>query len=640
MLLYEKLSNEDSLIKKYILWRSERDRWLKYAKECMEIFYNDVEGTNTIFTAEQLNKIKSQWDIPISINKIYPAASHEIAILSKSKPSFKIAAYDERGKNYAVILDKIIKHVLYSSDAVLEEQEVIKDTIITGMGIAGIEYLFEHEVGKLPFKYKRIDPDYIILDPNSRERDLSDLTGYFIEKELTKEQAQKYYQKLIDAVNQKYSINLTIDELAQSSISSINKVIDFDQRVRILEYYDKVYTNMYFVEDPNTGDIIRLFAENLEEDQSFLLDTAIDMELNLFVRRKLIIGDYLLYEEILPITKFPIAVKFFEWAGRIYKSYGLVHFVKDMQEALTKFIQLTLVNGMLTNNAGWIAPIGSIRPEDRIKWETMGNKPGVIKEYLPQIVDGQLLRPEKEQIQNLSQFYPFMIEMMVNGIDIVTGINQAVRGEPNPNTEVFSTLKALQEAATYRIEMAMTNIIVPNRNIGEALIQYVLSELKANTKYILIDSNDVYEVNTSEMLLKDFRLAKYLVVPIPSEALPTKRLAQATEMFKIAQTTTDPYLRDLLVAESIKLSDIGNTDELYEKMDVAKKATEQAQQSEEIISRLKELNKQLENRIIRAEIDNKVLQEMIRSMNKGEAINTSSENPATEKTTIEKLVGK
>ncbi|MCM8827550.1 MAG: hypothetical protein NC904_08575, partial [Candidatus Omnitrophica bacterium] len=321
MLLNEKLESQSDIFKKLNLWRSIRDEWLSYANECEEYFYNDVEGTKTIFNQKQFEKIRSSWDIPVSINRIYPNTSQAISILKKAKSYINVQAYDERGTPFVPVLNKIINSVLYSQEALIEEEEIIKDVFIKGIGIGGIVELLDYKVGRLPFKYKRIDHSNIILDPNTRERDLSDMTGYFIEKVITKEQAKKYYQTLLDAVNKKFGTDLDFDNMFES-FPSKDRIIDTEPKISVLEYYDKIYTNMYFIRDVDTNDILMVFDENLEEDQKFLLSTAEDVELNTFVRRRLIIGSYLLLEEVLPITEFPLAVKFFDWRGRIYKSYG------------------------------------------------------------------------------------------------------------------------------------------------------------------------------------------------------------------------------------------------------------------------------------------------------------------------------
>ncbi|NPV12739.1 MAG: hypothetical protein HPY57_13210 [Ignavibacteria bacterium] len=653
MLKFEKV--EERLIKKKTIWKGERDRWLIYGKKCETYFYNDVDGTKTIFTSEQLKKIQQKWDIPVSINKIYPTVRQQISILSRTKPSFQIVSFDEKAKkevpinenqtvavNISTLVDKIVKHILYNSQAELEEEEIIRDVLVYGMGIAGIVELPERKLGTLGLKYKRIPLDSIILDPDTFERDLSDLSGYFIEKEISLEQAKRIYDPLIKAINEKYKAGVKWEDFQKytSGIEGSQKLTaTLDEKVYVCEYFDKVYTNMYFVENIDTGDIQRVFLENLEDWQKEIIEkNAIDMELNTFVRRKLMIGDYLVLEQILPITDFSIQAKFFEWGGKPYKSYGMVHFLRDMQDAFTKTIQNAIVNGMLTNNAGWTAPKGSISPEDKQKWENFGSYPGVIKEFIPQVVEGVLLKPERDQISNLSNFYPFLMDTILKGMDEISGINNILRGEPSPQIEVFSTLKKLEEIASYRLESLLNNIVVPNNKLGNVLVEYIIAYLTPEDTLVFADPRTrdgiIYFQATREWL-KDFKLAKYYVISIPGEGLPTKRLSQASELFKISQNTSDPYMRNAFMKKAFELSDIGDFDDLMQEIDFAKQLEGQVQQLREMVNRLKEINKQLENRIIRAEIDNKVLLNMLKQSKEEE----ETENPATNITSLEKLYG-
>ena len=617
MIKYEPLPAD--LSKKLLQWKSKKEKWLSYAKSCEELFYSDVEGTKTIFTQEQLKKIKEKWNIPLSINKIYPSVSQQAAILSRNKPSFQIVAYDERkdpsgqinvSKLAAETLDKISKHILYNSQSQLQEEEAIKDMLIMGIGVTAIVEEQDYRIGTLGLKYKRINPENITFNPDCFERDLSDLSAYYIEKEMELEQAKKHYQPLIDAINSKFNLQLTMKDFANENTMGFKKTsFSFlEDRVYVLELYDKVYSNLYFINDIENNDIISVFEENLEDEQKFILKNAQDMEVNSYVRRRLFLGKYLVLEELLPITKFPIKVQFFEWKGSIYECYGIVHFIKDMQDAFTKVIQNAIVNGMLTNNAGYIAPKGAITPEDKEKWERLGNYPGVVKEFVPQIVDGILLKPERETIQGLSNFYPFLLETIINGVDLVTGIGNVLRGETKPAIEVFSTLKALQEAATFRLEMILRHITVPSVDIGQALVEYILARLRANEKIILTDLNrEIYSVKLSPEEVVNIKLTRYLVMAIPSEELPNKRLAQATELFKISQTTSDPYLRSALIKKAFELSDIPGWDEMKQEADQINIIYAQLQEAQSTINRIKEINKQLENRIIRVELRNKVL---------------------------------
>lgn len=609
----------ESIIRKRTLWGSQRDIWLNKVEKEEEYYYNDVEGTGTNFTVQQLTKISKGTNIPVTINYLHPICNQKLALLLQNKPAFKVVALDSRSKSYAYVLDKAVKSIMYRSEAVGEEEEAIKNMLILGMGINGIIEEPEYQFGTFNLSFQNLHPSIVILDANSRKRNLKDMQGFFIEKEITIEEAKKYYQGLINAINEKRSLEgdspVTIEEMGQSFVSSprnqgVILTDGLNQKITVQEYYDKVYTQMYLVEDVNTGDILRLFAENLEEDQLILLENAVDVEANTFVRKTTILGERVVSIEIKSIKDFPIKVKFFEWGGRPYKSYGMIHFTKGMQETLDSTIQNMILNGILTNNAGYTSPKGGIAEEDKSKWEILGNKPGVIKEYVPTVIDGQTFKPEREGIQGLSNFYPHLAEMMRTGIEYSTGINPMVQGNPQEaKIDVFSSLQQYQNAAMMRIQLAMSHINLANEQLGNIMIDMLLSNLNIGQNYVFFDETDNFnEINILREHAKNFKLGRYGVLSISAEAMPTQKMAIATELFKIAQTTSDPVRRDIFVEAAFEKSDMRGFDELREKIDVVTQMQQKVQQMEETINRIQELNKQYENARINAEVKVKIMQ--------------------------------
>jgi len=611
--LYEPIP--EYLVNKRHLWRSKRDEWLEKVIKEEEIYYQDVDDTGTMFNRRQLQKISEGTNIPVSVNFLYPYVNQKLAILTQSKPTFKVVGLDERGKVYSHILDKAKTHIMYSSEAVGEEEECIKNMLVLGMGISGIEEMDYYEFGKFNLQYVNLHPSLIVLDANAKKRSLKDMSGYFIEKEISLEDAKSKYQKILDIINQRRisegDTELRMEDFAVSSGSSVPdkgkiETSGFFNKVYLAEYYDKVFTNMYFVKDVETGDIQRIFKENLEENQDFILSNAVDSEYGRFVRRNIILGNYLVGVEIKPIKDFAIKVKFFEWGGSPYKSYSMIHYTLGMQETIDKSVQLMITNGMLTNNAGYTSPKGAILAEDRNKWETIGNKPGVIKEWTPNIMGGQLLKPEREQVQNISNFYPTLIEMMKSSIQTSTGINEIVTGDPSARIDVFSSLQQYQSSAMQRIQLAMNHVNLANEQLGNVLIDYLVNNLQADQAYSFFDEkNNLQEVTVAKDLIQDFKLGRYLVLSISSEAMPTQKLAMGTELMKIAQTTSDPMDRSIYIQKAFELSDMRGFDEVQEQINVKNKLSQQIQLLEEQVKRDEELMKQYENRALLAEYNAK-----------------------------------
>lgn len=609
----------EQLRRKRDLWAGKRDAWLSKVMKEEEVYYNDVEGTGTSFTNKQLKKISTGSGIPVTINYLHPIINQKLGILVEAKPSFKAIALDDRGKKYAYALDKAIKSIMYRSEAVGEEEETIKNMLVLGMGISIIEELDYYEFGRFNIQYADLHPSMVILDANAKKRSLSDMEGYFIEKEITIEAARQRYQHLLDKINEgKAEVDRIDFEDLSTSYATLPRgrgTVDtdgFNDKVVVSEYYSKVYTTVYFVQDPVSGDIVRVFRENLDEESQFVLDAAIGEEQNLFVRRTLFLGNYQIAQEVKPLRDFPLKVKFFEWGGRPYKSYGMPHFMIGMQEAHDKAIQLMIQNGMLTNNAGYLSPKGGIALEDKGKWEELGNKPGVIKEYVPQVIDGQTFIPTRESIQQLSNFYPLLAQMMQQGMEYSTGINAIIRGDAKAaGVDVFSSLQQYQDGAMKRINLAMAHVNLANEQLGNIVIDYLIANINLGQNYVFFDDeNNLQELTVMREFIQDFKLGRYKVLSVSSEASPTQKMSMATEMMKIAQTTPDPLDRNIYIQKAFELSDMRSFDDVQETIDVKNKLSQQVNSLQEQINRDEELLKQMENKAINAEYKAKLTEKL------------------------------
>lgn len=616
MIYFEDVPHD--LINKIESWKSAKNKWLDEANYSMELYLNDVDETGTTYNYNQVEKIKANTNIPVSINYLYPVVAQKMAIILASKPSHKVIALDERAKQYAYILDKVKHAIMYSSESMTENEEAIKEMLVSGISHVGIVEKDLYNLGEFEISYQHFSYNNITIDPNSRKKNNADMEGFVHEKELNEDQIKFLYDNIINSFNTYYETNHTYEELLGNSTNlrynSLETIIN-KRKALVRKYYDKVASIMYYVENPVTKDIERLFKENYFPEQvEIIFDSKYvkKEEPNFYVREMTIVGNKILEIRILPLTIFPIKTLYFEWGGKPYRSFGMVHFTKGMQEAMDKSLQLMILNGILTNNAGWIAPKGSIAEEDRSKWEQSGNDPRVIKEYVPNVIDNQVLRPEREPIGQLSNFYPTIIDIMKNGIENSTGINPMIQGDPRgAKVDVFSSLQAYQNAGMQRINMTISSINNAMETVGKILIQYILANLKPNTNYQFFnDKGKLDELKISQDIMNNIKTVNFDVLAIPAESSPTQKLNMAIEMMKIAQTTPDPTERSMFIKKAFELSDIRGFDEMSEELDEVKKLQQQLSQMQQQIERDNELIKQYENKALNAEYRAK-LAEMI-----------------------------
>lgn len=593
-------------------WRNERDRWAIRAQECEEFYYNDVEGTFTTYTAEQKKSLEEKGLAPISLNSIYPLIAQKLAYIVSAKSSFKLVSIDSHKPeldDLIVKMDKVIKYVLYHSRDREQVEEFIKDMLLTGIGTMIVIPDVENELG---VSYKYAHYSTIILDSNVRDKTLKDMTGFWYEKEVMKKEIEAEYGAYLEQVSEVLGVNASLDNVGIGSNfrrKNSKESIGENRKYTIREYYEKAYSEMIYVQDPETKKITRTFLENLPEDViASVVPMIVKTELGIYIKKETYIEETKIMEEILPIKTYPIAVGFFEWGGKPYRSYGAVHYVMDMQKVIDKSVQLMILNGSLTNNATYTAPIGSIPENHRKNWEELGNKPGVIKEYNPVITDIGILRPEREPITPISNFYPTLIDMMKGGIIESTGMYPSISGNPQENKiEIFRTLQSYQNAAMQRITLATTHLNYALMQLGNVMLEYIINMLEPEQVIKIIDEfgneQEIVIFQLSYILLPEL---KYKFMMIPAEASHSYKLGMSDMLMKIAQTTSDPYKRDLYIQEALELSEVHMNKELQQKIDTVTQIAQQLQMLQQEIDRLKELNKQYENRALIAEYNAKL----------------------------------
>ena len=605
------------IIDKYDTWNGEREKWLTRALRSEEYYYNDVEGTSTNYTQQQLDRIAENSNIPVTINYIYPQVNQKYAILAQSKPSFRMISMveDDILEKMTSIIDGAKYSVMYKSNSESAIQSHLLDMLKLGMGILVATEETYYTPGEFGIAVEYLHPSYVILDSNCKRKDLADMTGFFITKQITYAMASMMYQTLIDQLNQYYGLKLRLDNIAGSYFGANvgqNYVHDnaLESPVNVTEFYDHIFTTKYIIESPDTKELKSVFEENFFPEQWAIIKTTVKgEEKGIYVRKTIFLGNDMIAFFVYPEKKFPIAVTFFEFGGRPYRSYGMIHFMRGMQEAYDKLIQIMLVNGILSNNAGVEAPVGSIPPEHREQWEVNYNNPMVIKEYVPVIMDGQLLKPERQQIQPLSNFYVQVLQLLQQGMEYSSGINPTVSGNPGYGTKVdtFSTLQQYQSAAMQRIQLSVNEVNKTMEILGNSVIEKLIETLNPEEVYIFLNKDqEEIQMTLPVEVLNNLRQSKYKIIAIPSTSSPSQKLAMAQGLMNIAQTTQSPYERNVYIQKAFDLSDMKEFEDMKDEIDQVRQLEQQINQQAQELKRKDETNKQMENKVISAELKAKV----------------------------------
>jgi len=458
----------------------------------------------------------------------------------------------------------------------------------------------------------------------------TDMRGYFLEKEISKDYAQFKFGSILDEINQYYStedkpLNLTIGSFGggsiQSGMSPHRSVGLGTETLFWKRYYDRVYTTMYFVPNPETQDVEFLFKENYFPEQiPFIFgendSLVIGKEINMYVRRSDMLGDKLLLITLIPVTQLTARATYFDWGGRPYNSYGMIHRELGKQDAIDKILQLLLMNGILQNNAGWTAAENNMTPAQKKIWAQAANDPRVIKTFNPVVINDKVIIPTRDVVPPLSNFYPEMLVMLKNSMEYSTSHDPAVAAgltTEGGKIDVFSSLQQYQNARMERVELSTDQVNYTMEYLGGIAIEYLLATMKPDQQYIFLDpvGGKINEITIFAEMVKDFKLTKYKLIATASEAHPSQKVAMATEMFKIAQTTQEPTERNLFIKKAFSLLDMRGFDELEEELSEVKKLQSIIQQLSEEVKEQVELRKQARNAEENAKVMTKVMAKYI-----------------------------
>ena len=629
MVLYEEIP--EGITKFYNDWKTDRDAWLNKARLYEEYYFTDVDNTGTTYNNRQVQNIKDNTGITVSANFIYPIVNQRLVSMVKKKPSFQVvtSSRDEKYKQYAYTLDKAVFSLLRNSQALSKVESHCQDILVQGMSVLGWDDEDVYLPGQFEFCLKYYPNHEVILDAGSRMKEGTDMRGYFLEKQISKDYAQFKFGSILEMINEYYStedkpLTLTIDSFGgglQSGTSPHQSIGMGKETLFWKRFYDRIFTTMYFVPNPETKDIEFLFKENYFPEQiPFVFgendSLAVGKETNMFVRRSDMLGDKLLLQTLIPVTQLTAKATYFDWGGRPYKSYGMIHREIGKQDGIDKIFQLLLMNGMLQNNAGWTAAENNLTPAQKSIWKQAANDPRVVKTFNPVVINDKVIVPTRDVVPQLGNFYPEMLVLLKNSMEYSTSHDPAVSAgltTEGGKIDVFSSLQQYQNTRMERVELSTDQVNYTMEYLGGIAIEYLLATMKPDQLYIFLDpvGGKVNEITIFAEMVKDFKLTKYKLIATASEAHPTQKIAMATEMFKIAQTTQEPTERNLFIKKAFGLLDMRGFDELEEELSEVKKLQGVIQELSDQIEREQELSKQYENAKINAEVQVKVLNKYI-----------------------------
>ena len=348
------------------------------------------------------------------------------------------------------------------------------------------------------------------------------------------------------------------------------------------------------------------------------------------VQRTILIDKQIISQKILPIDVIPVIHFFTLHYRNPYRTYGLVHLIKDVQKAINKLWGIIIYDSQLHNSFRLIAPEGSI--QDPQKFEKDFSVPGSLSFYVadPQLPNGG--RPETFNVPDTSQTLHQIISLLIQMAEYITGIFGVMQGNNENAPSTFGATQSLQSFGTQRIKLMSRGMNSPFSKLAYVLVKFLhYTIVPEKVVGLLGDLGQDFMENFDETAI-DTRFKVRMQI---TSSLPTTT-QMAAQMFSIlAGQVPDPQLQQLLIQYAVKFLDLKEADEISSKMDIIQQMQGQLAQSQEEIqglqSQLKVASTNLAQKDVAAEAEKAKIQiqadkQIQMERNKAEIDSNNAEN--------------
>lgn len=370
--------------------------------------------------------------VMLTINR---ARQHNLDILNDARQS-RVAVQVRPlrgGASYdsAMILDGVIRHIEYISNAESAYQSALKFAVQGGCGYIRLvtDYVgddsFDQEIYVRGY-YKADDVLMILLDPDIKEFDGSDAKFGFVFSDMDKEEFDRAYPKWKDRA----ASNEIAPDASWGNVGG--------EKVRIAEYFRAVAEEgkLYTFQDPDTGEQV---TKSQKEMDAELLKAVIDTEgfaerlvVNTKIEHFKIIGDNIAEEKVWPGKYVPIIRCIGEETvidGQMDRK-GHTRALLDSQRMLNYNASASVEYGALQTKVPWMGPIKAIEGMEE-DWNNANTENKSYLGYNHEDDDGKPIpKPERPQPPTGAPVFMQGMRDALEQMYLASGQNQADFGQP------------------------------------------------------------------------------------------------------------------------------------------------------------------------------------------------------------------
>ena len=607
----------------FVRYHSAGQKWRGRAKEYEELIFNDVEGTGTQFTQEDLDKLENSYGIPLSVNIALAIKEQFQAFLTGVAPVIDVIPVGAQAdKFFAYVWRELIVGNLRMNNFPLQQEKAIGDLTTAGHGILHICPNRFFKYNEFNTVIKRLRYEHVYLDPNSTDKLFQDCEAQIIALPITKTRAKKEYG-LTDDEMKFASMIIPTDSTkgAFNPSQALGSDPAFEEaKIWIFEFFEKIKSTVYIL---NNG--IRTCETQpmpyVGEDGK-LVQTYMDSYDGVFIQRIVKVGNLIIDKETMPITFYP---NFPYVAGHndTPYTYPIMHFIVDLVHALNKIMAITIENAQKGSNFGMTAAEGTIIDEERFQRDR--STPGATTYYIPDpsLPDGG--RPQVIQPAQLSNAWFSLFKEIISLIEYITGIFDLMQGNAQNAPQTLGATSNITNFGTQRVKMQARGLDHTNQELLNCMIEFMQAYAPpGNLMRYLSDSEALMEIKTNvagtiqqqgeqagfveqqggqqmatiienmttenvKAILGDSKIGEYRVAYRSSNNLPTTRQMALQVLQTAMSRTSNDAMGMAIMRMALQLMDYPEVDKLLREADMVQQLQQQVEQLAEENGMLKKM---------------------------------------------------
>ena len=602
------------IVNKWRLWEGYQSTWNAKSWDNVDM------AMCKHWTEGQKKKFWQRGQVPLEIDRISPVLEHKVALSTAGRPGWQVFPVRPGGDESIVRVNRAgLYYVWDNSNANIELADAIWWCLTTGRGI-----LWAHKIpmGDDGFPEIIIEsvsfPHEVLFDPNLRRRDYEDAEGVLFSAVMGLTKAIMRHPEHERAI--KAEAGNCIDEKTAASENRYARlgqqrtgdvVAEPDKLVRMFEFYDKKIVKFSGYMPTARAQRLepRVFRQGTEDEETLRLQANGFYEKPLPVKRVRVyryvsVGNTPLYEEEIPISKYPFCVMTHTHTGTPYP-LGEVDRIKGLQKEIDKRRALLQYHAAVSAAMRVVYQTGAI---DKKLWAGQMAVPGALLPYNPTREKPEFIVPPTSgaiaTLGRLEESAKYDMEYAAGVTPQDFGISQGA-----PRTAAQSLM--FEEAGSRRLNSFVRHSVYPSvekaGNIVLELMPHVwdyekfirVADLDGSITELTLNQRRVIEIGRQsiEIILNDVGRSK-----CKCEVIAGSTMAQ--NQYALMDQALNLYDRRIIDRqEAIKyVPFIEDKPGVLERMDENLQLRQALQQTVEVMKGLKRQNDILQNETRRARL--------------------------------------